>query len=147
MTTGRRKLPDDVKQGRGTARPCRTTGQIIEFPKTTEPPPPPSWLNRDGKTLWLEVAARMHQQGVLTSGDLFSLGHLCQLHGEAIAHYRRKTRPTSADLAQMRLLFTEFGMTPASRTKVKAAGPKVEENAFLSHGRRPENEGPTDEHN
>lgn len=135
---GRPPMSDEARKARADKNPQRKIGAVVDFPLTTEPPKPPTWLHRIGKQMWREFIPQLHMQRVLTTADLNSFAHLCQLHGEAVELYKNKLRPAATDFAQMRLLFCEFGMTPASRTRVRASGDEKDGNRFKRNGREPD---------
>lgn len=109
-----------------------------------EPKPAPCYLNPpkdlgpEAKAIWLELAQPLYEAGILTALDASALRLLC----EAQATWRKATEaiqregmvyttPTSiqrpspwfriqhAAAEQILRLFSEFGMTPSSRTRVK----------------------------
>ena len=94
------------KRAKGERRPSRRTVNIVEFPKVSELPAPPDWLNADGQELWQEVGPLLFAQRVLSRPDLYALAHLCQLHGNIIDGCRHRIQPMAAELAQLRLCFT-----------------------------------------
>jgi len=135
--SGLPQLTDAQRAARGTAKPSRAIGPVIDFPKTTNPPDPPEWLPEEGKALWHDVVPHLHSQRVLATADLQALAHLCELNADIIDGYKRRVRPTAAELGQLRLYFVEFGMTPASRTRVRLSGEKDQGNKFKRNGAKP----------
>ncbi len=110
------------KRAKGERRPSQQTVTVIEFPKVSQVPEPADWLNADGQELWRKVGPMLFAQRLLSHADLYALGHLCQLHGKIVDGYRRQIQPTAAELSQLRMYFSEFGMTPTSRTRVGGSG-------------------------
>jgi phage terminase small subunit len=90
-------------------------------------------MNPDGKALWGEIAPMLFGQKVLTKADLAAMTHLCQQHGLIVTSYKAGIPPTASDLAQLRLYFSEFGLTPSSRTRVPH-GEKPQGNRFGKNG-------------
>ncbi len=137
MATGGRKPQTTAqKKAKGETRPCRlATADVLEFPQVKEVPDPPEWVNNDGQSLWNEIAPALYRQKVLTEADLYALGHLCQLHGEIVDGYRRRLQPTAAQLSQLRMYFSEFGMTPSSRTRIGKGSDGKGENSFKKNKR------------
>lgn len=105
---------------------------------------PPEWLKGYGRDLWIRLAPKLIEQGVLTEvdRDLFAAG--CERWGvyrratdeafdllaESKAH-GMVTNPLQA-LAKSALndatsIFREFGIGAASRSKVKVNPPEVED--------------------
>lgn len=133
---GRKPQPNEVKKGKGEKRPCRLPDNIVEFPLSKKIPDAPAWLKSpDGKKLWLELAAPLFAQRVLSDVDVHALGHLCQLHGQIVDGYRRQVSPTAAELSQLRMYFSEFGATPSSRTRIGTTGNDKKGNRFGNNGK------------
>lgn len=130
---------DVTKRLKGETRPSRMaaaalpTAVVMEFPVVDRVPEPPAWMNADGKELWRDVAPMLYAQKVLTKADLAALTHLCQLHGTIVKDFKRDVDVASSDLAQLRLYFAEFGLTPSSRTRVPH-GSKDTGNRFGNNG-------------
>lgn len=136
MARGRKPQSNAEKKRKGETRPSQQTVTVIEFPKIKRLPDPPDWVNDEGKTLWKRTGPLLFAQGLLTIPDLDALAHLCQLHGSIVDFIRRGIVPSAAELAQLRLYFAEFGLTPTSRTRVGGTdGPK--QNPFKRNGPRP----------
>lgn len=139
---GPKPEPDEKKRMKGETRPSRLAAAqaggpvVVAFPSVDRVPEPPEWMNEDGQELWRDIAPMLYAQKVLTKADLAALGHLCQLHGVILKDYRRDVPPTGTDLAQLRLLFAEFGLTPSSRTRVPH-GSKDTGNRFGNNGAQP----------
>ena len=133
---GPKPKTNQQKKAQGETRPCRLADNIVEFPVVDAVPDVPEWINADGQELWKEITPALFKQKVLTHADLHSLTHLCQLHGKIVDGYKRQVMPTAAEIAQLRLLFAEFGMTPSSRTRVKAGGDSGQENKFRRNGKK-----------
>ena len=126
------------KAAKGETRPSRVPPSVVEFPLLEKPPKPPSWLSfKASKDLWNDLVGRLMAQRVLTDVDLPALGHLCQMHGEQVDATRRKIAVTAADRNQLRMYFSEFGLTPSSRTRVGAVSGGDKDNRFRRNGRPP----------
>ena|SRR5687767_8637752 len=92
---------------------------------------PPDWLGTvDALNLWRKLVGLLVPNGLLTEADVMPLGHLCNAHGEILKLYRAGMEPTAAQRAQLRYLFDEFGLTPASRGKVRPSTDGKAKNAF-----------------
>lgn len=133
----RRRDPEETKAAKGETRPSRRLENIVEFPKVDETPDPPAYLGfEESINLWNEIAPILFAQRILTIADVQALGHLCQLHGEVIDMYSRRIAVPASTLAQLRMYFTEFGMTPASRSRVAGSGAEDGKgNKFGNNGR------------
>ena len=135
---GQRKLPDEVREQRGTAIPCRAIGQVVEYPHVLEVPDPPVWLTSEiGQDFWRQNAPNLFSQRIMTEPDIASFGHLCQLHGKTCESYFGDKTPNATNINTLRMLFAEFGMTPASRTKVRIGEMLGQKNPFEKRGRKP----------
>lgn len=114
-----RRKPDRLKILEGTDRPGRMHPEP-EFPVVESPAEidPPDWLTGpEAVKEWRHVTELLIPVRVFTEGDITALGHLCNLHAECVALYRLSKSPTGAQLTQLRLYLTEFGLTPASRSR------------------------------
>lgn len=114
-----RRKPDKLKLLEGTARPGRMHPEV-EYPavESAAAAPPPDWLDGpEAAAEWRRVTELLAPTRVLTVADLTILGHFCNLHAACVKQYRASLRPTAADLTQLRLYATEFGLTPASRSR------------------------------
>lgn len=133
MGRGRRPDSNRDKDARGSRQP--RLENVVEFPVVDETPKPPTYLKlKASKDLWNDVAPTLFQQRILTTADVHALGHLCQLHGEVTGCYRKGIPVAASTLAQLRMYFAEFGMTPASRTKVAAGDKGSTGNKFKNNG-------------
>ncbi|AVK20255.1 phage terminase, small subunit [Pseudomonas aeruginosa] len=86
--------------------------------------------------MWNQLGPQLVAAKVLQVVDLYSLEQLCF----AWQCFRKKARAdmeaTAAEQTALKALFSEFGMTPASRRKVSSAGEKQAGNQFAKNGRR-----------
>jgi phage terminase small subunit len=108
---GRKPLPTAVKLAKGTERKSRINGNEPSLPKM--PLEPPGYLSGDALAFWSEHAKALIDAGVLRVSDRHAFGLLC----ESFAAWRAE--PTRDTIAEFRRMLSEFGMTPAARTKVK----------------------------
>jgi phage terminase small subunit len=141
MKPGPKPQPNQQKRAKGETRPSRMAeaqsgvAVVLQFPALDFAPDPPEWMNVDGQELWLSVAPMLYTQKVLTKADLAALTHLCQLHGTIIKDFKRDVDVAASDLAQLRMYFAEFGLTPSSRTRVPH-GSKESGNRFGNNGKK-----------
>lgn len=140
---GPKALPTQMKVLKGTEQPCRTNKREPKLP--VERSIVPKWLSDRAKEAYLDLSEVLADMQVLTKADRMALEMLC----EAYASYRdateyirdngltyelitksgdvmRRAHPEVAIASDsyklVRSLMTEFGLTPASRSKVSAAG-------------------------
>lgn len=91
----------------------------------------PSWLDKEAKKIWRQLAPKLEKQGLLTEND----GPLFSAYCEAYSRWKRTTEALRgmdpADpayrkvaitaekaLHEMRLIGQEFGLSPASRSRL-----------------------------
>jgi phage terminase small subunit len=124
-----RRTSNRMKLLKGTARPDRVRDEV-EFP-AAENPPPPDWLiDPEAVREWDEKVGLLSSAGVLTVAALSLLGQYCNMHAAAVKQWRVGDAPTAADMTQLRLMATEFGFTPASRSKIGGGGKREPANPF-----------------
>ena len=131
---GRKPKPHALKVLQGTAK-ADVADLVLPEARDLEPP---VWMleidnpavRRTAVEEWEKLALLLSESKVLTEGDLTQLAHACQLHGQIVNDYRKGLAVTAADRAQLRTAYSEFGLTPASRTRVKAGEKSREDNRF-----------------
>lgn len=142
MPRGRKTLPTKVKEMRGTLEKSR----VLDDEMSPEPvdgcPPPPDWLTDVGKREWWRVASGLAALKMISSIDLGILAMYCN---EISVYIEMEERVRSNDrafalkgndgtvkqiqvVAYQRIadralekalkIATEFGFTPAARTKI-----------------------------
>jgi len=122
----------------------------------------PAWLAKEAKREWRRIASELESLGLLTRVDRASLAAYCQCYArwvEAEAALVKldggMTLTTTTDkgnliqhpavgiankaMSEMRAFLTEFGMTPAARTRINAKpledkGAKTKEFLFGQRG-------------
>jgi len=89
---------------------------------------PPDWLGSYAKALWRRLSPVLTKAGLLSEGDVPALEMLCDEYD----CWRRDPLAVGARDRYRRLL-VEFGLTPSSRSRIKASGepPKDELQIFL----------------
>jgi P27 family predicted phage terminase small subunit len=96
--------------------------------------PPPDRLTADAKACWAEIAAELARAHVGNRLDRFAV----ELLADALAEYRRLAasgEPKHAPFAvsswkRCVKLLSEFGLTPAGRTRVRTVAPAAPLDAF-----------------
>lgn len=136
MTRGRKPTAPNLKVLAGTTRPDREEKDAPEFDLIEDFPDAPQHLNRDGAEMWERLGRQLVAAKVLQVVDLYSLEQLCF----AWQCFRKKAKAdmeaTAAETTALKALFSEFGMTPASRRKVSSGGEQKKGNAFAGNGRK-----------
>ncbi|HLF04972.1 MAG TPA: phage terminase small subunit P27 family [Dehalococcoidia bacterium] len=137
-----------VKKLRGTARPDRANPDEPDPPLLEKAPPCPKGLAGDAaRREWGKVSRYLAELRVLTAGDLVALAAYCY-HYQTWVNAQAKVAEVGAVLLNpktgwfeqspylrvaddasdhMRRFMVEFGMTPASRSRVKAGKPPAVE--------------------
>ncbi len=140
--TGRPRKPTEIRvlEGNRSKRPLP-----MNEPK---PPPamndvkPPSWMNKDGKKMWKRLVPTLQRLRLLTEADLESFSMLCQSWGDYVEFVKdikkngkyciyvnkgggenEVERPAVKLMhrayERYKALCSEFGLTPASRTRIE----------------------------
>lgn len=140
MPAGRPRKPTELKKLGGTLQPSRTNA--------LEPVPevalghPPDWLSATAKEYWSEIGGLLLQMNLVSYGDTAAMTLLCDVLAQwvsvrvTIAKKGRvyellsdggkvfRARPEVAMEADLwrraAAMLTQFGLTPASRSKVSA---------------------------
>ena len=135
---GRRPLPTSFKVLTGTARADRRNDH--EPKPEPEVPPCPAHLSPEAKKEWKRLSKELHALGLLALVDRGALALYCTAWGrwveaeQALRQHGVLVKSPNGypmqspylavankAMEQMRLLLTEFGMSPSSRTRVHAA--------------------------
>lgn len=134
-------MPKALKKRRGTYRPSRAAKDAMELP--VETPDVPEWLDDEGRKEWARVVPMLEEAKVLSAIDRVALGNYCaavslaikatreyQKYGVALTKNKRVyTHPmikvAQEARAQALRIGAEFGLTPASRTRVSGKAAKT----------------------
>ncbi len=119
---GRKPTAPALKVIAGTARPDREVPDAPEFDLVEEFPDPPQHLNVDGASMWASLGPQLVKSKVLQIVDLFALQQLSYAWQRAVAKQKAGMDITAAEDMALKAMFSEFGMTPASRRKVSSGG-------------------------
>ena len=137
MSRGRKALPSNLHLLHGTHREDRHGGG---FSVEIVNPDPPGGLPEDAASEWRRIAPILSKYRLLSDLDLTALEMYCRVYarwldaerrlaesGELVFRTQTGYETQSAYLniinkcqEQMRQLMPEFGMTPASRERIKA---------------------------
>lgn len=116
-----------IKVGKGAKG---NVGRGVSYTRIHKLPEPPAHLGPDGRELWEEFGNEMIAAGVMQRLDLFPLRQLAGLWDRYMTAMRNGGEILAADSSTMRLLFAEFGATPASRRRVSQSGSENKGNPF-----------------
>jgi P27 family predicted phage terminase small subunit len=133
---GHNKKPTQAKIIQGTFRKDRAPAKEPKPEKVSNVPKPPAYLSKYAKKVWKDLAEELVEKGILTVVDLPALEACCEETGKkgkrTLARYMKgrnsQTMPEYTAMnkawATFKSFLTEFGLTPASRTKLEIAEPK-----------------------
>ena len=157
---GRKRKPDHLKIVSGTAQPCRMNDAA---PKpAADLPDPPEWLSTRGAELFLQLVAIVDSMGIASSADAAMLAMAASRLEEVeittaiiedggrfftsqmeldeegrVISQQIKAHPAVAQRSEAmrhaQSLLAEFGLSPATRSKV-SVNTKPEENPFKALG-------------
>ena len=134
-TTGRPAIPQSTHKLQGTYRPDRDGGAEDLLPR--KKPACPSWLDKEAKAEWRRIVNDLYNAGLLKEVDRVALANYCQLYStwKMASLLVQKNGPiikTSngniiqspalgiSNVAQREMMkvLIQFGMTPASRSRL-----------------------------
>jgi len=122
-----------MKLAKGERRPSRVNYQEPALPTVDQAPEPPAGLASVGKAEWKALARHLTKAGVLTLADLTALENYCRSLSD-LRRYEASAKRAGPELAiakgyqgmvvklraQCSQLAQQFGLTPSSRSTVKA---------------------------
>ena len=134
--SGRKTIPESIKELAGTARPDRTSPDAVMVEPFEKAPSCPTHLKGVARAMWTRTVAELTAMKVLTQVDLRGVEIYCSLYARwraAEDHLAKFGYHTGADTmvaspyvkisldcsVQMKSWMGEFGLTPATRSKVK----------------------------
>ena len=137
---GNPKLPTNIKQLKGTLQKCRQPkNEPHPDPKI---PTPPKFMSDEAKKEWNRISVELYKMGLLSEMDRASLALYCQSWGR-ILQYEQKVREEidqdeiykllrvlAREYDSARKFLTEFGMSPASRSKISVKKKSGKTNLF-----------------
>ncbi|MDA0780663.1 MAG: phage terminase small subunit P27 family [Rickettsiales bacterium] len=158
---GRKKKPTNLKVVQGTFRKDRSNPNEPKPEPVKKVPPPPAWLDEEGRKEWKRVAKELFNMGLLTPVDMTALEAYCTVYSrwkkaeedidktgitftyinrEGVEMRRKNPSIAIADesMKLMRSFLSEFGMTPSSRSKVSStsSGDNDPLDVFLNRGKK-----------
>jgi len=75
-------------------------------------PSPPDDMDDIAKAEWMRAGKELYDMGILNVLDLSLFEFYCRIYSKC------KQEPTNADIRELRMYATEFGMSPSARTKI-----------------------------
>ena len=158
MTRGRKAKPTAVKKLQGTHRPDRANANEPQPPVPDSVPYAPRFLNDEGKREWRRLVGVLMEMGLYTDADRAALAMYCQSWGRWVIAERKVSELDSVvavtdkgyshvhawrleankAMEQIKSLLGEFGLTPATRARLKvpqsAQEPSLGEQLFALVG-------------
>ena len=138
-TRGRKPKPTAIKRLEGN--PGKRPLNIYEPKPQKKAPACPDWLDEEAKREWHRLAKTMEAMGVLTEADMAAFATYCDAYSkwkdatEFINQHGQIFKTPSGYIQQvpqvsiaqtygklMTKIATEFGLTPASRSRIIAGG-------------------------
>lgn len=142
MPRGRRPAPQELKKKRGTARKDRAPENPVTVTNAKPKKTTPSFLKAKGKMMYERSVGHLHSMGLLSTVDDTSLELLAMAYQEWYSAELKlmkegriyetyaangakvlKPHPAAAQSAdawrRIRMMLIEFGLTPASRSKLE----------------------------
>lgn len=137
---GRKPKPTALKRLSGTARPDRVNAAEPQFRVPERTPSPPAYLAQEAADVWRDLGKLLREAGLFTVVDRYALAMFCSVAGRWM-DAERKMRSSGGPVliaesgnlyqnpwycvankswSQMRQMLSEFGLTPAERSRLKA---------------------------
>jgi phage terminase small subunit len=128
-TMPRPKKPNALKVLSGSRRIDKHPS--IAMPLVDEVPPPPAWLpNEYAAQEFSRLAKILKANGLLNEANASPLAVLASIFGCIVGAHERGEVPTAALIAQYRAGCGEFGLTPATESRIPAPSTPKAENPF-----------------
>lgn len=128
------KKPNALKLITGSRQP-----KIVDAPEfdlVTDFPDPPSHLNINGVEMWSNLGKQLVNARVLQVVDLYVLEQLCFMWQIFRQKAQAGMEMTASENNAMKGMFSEMGMTPASRNRVTSSHENKPANRFANNGVR-----------
>jgi P27 family predicted phage terminase small subunit len=139
MSKGRKRLPTAVKDAKGTMKEYRRNPEEPDYVTFDAIPPPPPYVNGAGRDEYYRTAAELHAKGIMTQVSFRPFVAYCTqvaIYFDAVERLNETGTVIMDDKGQPRVnpyakiandalslmlrLAVEFGLTPASSSKVHA---------------------------
>jgi len=148
---GRKKTPTRLKMLQGTYRKDRAPANEV-FPED-KIPDPPKFLSKEAKREWSRMSVALFSLGLLSEIDRSALSLYCQAWGR-VEKYEKiiaekgelyktqngevRVSPVMSILntayTQLYKLITEFGLSPAARTRISTKKGTEKKGSFAKYG-------------
>jgi phage terminase small subunit len=130
--------PTHLKALAGTLEPGREAKNGgIDIDPIDNVPAPLDWLsNGHAVKEWERLAPILVANKLLNDSNLCVFGMLCSVHGKLVQLMNAGECPNGAMLSQYCRLVAEFGLTPASQSKIRIGKSEEKSNKFATNGKR-----------
>lgn len=146
------RVPTNLLKLRGAfdKHPERLKARQNELTLTVEAPEPPDFLSEQARPHWDSISDTLYKFGVMTALDVHALAAYCEVYArwlhaneqickngcvipdeDGFPRSSPYLRVANDAFQQMRSLLTEFGLTPAARSRVSAPD-RPTENPFAA---------------
>jgi P27 family predicted phage terminase small subunit len=144
MAKGRKRLPTAMKAAKGTLQPCRTNDDEPNYIALSELPDPPEYLSQTGRDVYYGTAGDLQEYGILNRINFTIFVMYCTqvaIYYDAIENIHKTgviiqdagggprinpyVKIANDSLAALMRVACEFGLTPASASKVNAVKREV----------------------
>lgn len=139
---GKVPKPDAIKEAQGTLKKSRVNNDQPVFDVPKDLPKPPNTMNIYGKRLWNAMLPMLVNVGLYTEADYNAFELLCMAYGDMIKARKDLAKSGTVVLSpngavyqhpnvgianqawkRVKDMLTQFGLTPAERSRVKALSP------------------------
>ena len=145
---GKPRLSSEIKEARGTLRPCRERAKKAEFEQLKKIPASPSTFGKAGKELWNNYGNQLAVSGVMTNVDIPAFILLCESRDRAENLKNKLTNNGKLSFAESiaipentpifrafkfeqefsKKLIEQFGLTPRARNTIAPSAAPENEN-------------------
>ena len=112
------RKPDNLHILEGTFRKDRHNAPENQVDIDGDLPKCPTWLDADAKKEWKRIVKALKPLRILTAADFMVMIQYVQLFSE---FKREGSEFTAAKHTQLRMMYGELGLSPASRAKLNLA--------------------------
>lgn len=122
--------PPQLKALTGSREPNRSQ---VDLPLVDTLPLAPDWLEETAAQEFTRLARILHNNRLLTEASLSPLAVLSLIYGRIVSICRAGETPHASLIAQYRAFVSDFGITPASASRVLPNSGPTKENRFAKH--------------
>ena len=125
-----KRKPPQIKVLTGSREPNRPQ---VDLPLVDTLPLAPDWLDDSATKEFNRLALILHNNRLLTEASLSPLAVLSLIYGRIVTLCRAGETPHASLIAQYRAFVSDFGITPASASRVTPSSEPTKENPFAKH--------------